>query len=76
MKQETKVALAVELFECGAPKANIARQIGVHKETVGIWLTKVEAHGLEVVLGQMNRAKKGPRRPQEIKNKIFEIPFR
>lgn len=58
MKQATKVVLAVELYENGIPKMDIARRIGVHRETVGIWLSKVELLGLEGFREQLSNAKK------------------
>jgi len=41
-KQLTKISLAWELFEQGIPKIHIAQNIGVHQETVGLWIKGVE----------------------------------
>ena len=35
--QTTKIILAWELFEQGLLKSHIAKQLGIHRETVGIY---------------------------------------
>jgi len=46
MIQVTKIVLAWELFEEGVPKNHIAKQLGIHRETVGIWIAGIVEKGL------------------------------
>lgn len=77
MKQTTKIVLAWELFEQDMPKAHIAKQLGVHRETVGIWIGGVAEKGLQAFLDTYIAAKKGERRARQVdpilKRRIWKI---
>lgn len=66
VKQTTKIVLAWELFEQGLPKSHIAKQVGVHRETVGIWITGIAQTGLQEFLETYATAKKGERKARQI----------
>lgn len=72
----TKITLCWELFETGIPKRHIASKLGVHWETVGIWIKGVQENGLLEFLDIYSRAKKGPRIKRQvdplIKNWVWE----
>lgn len=61
VKQATKIVLAWELCEEGLPKTHIAKQLGVHRETVGIWIMGIVEKGLKGFLDQYENSKKGKR---------------
>jgi transposase-like protein len=79
MKQITKIILVWELFEQGVPKAHIAKQVGVHRETVGEWIKGIVQHadGLMGFLESYENAKKGERVGRQtdaiLKRRIWEI---
>lgn len=79
VNQLTKIVLAWELFGSNIPKSHIASQIGVHRETVGIWINKISCHGLGLngFLDDYLSCKKGERRNRkldpQVKKWIFEI---
>lgn len=68
MKQTTKIILVWELFEQRVPKAHIAKQVGVHRETVGEWIKGImrHDHGLMGFLEDYEKAKKGERAKRKI----------
>ncbi len=68
MNQLTKITLAWELYEQGLPKVHIAKRLGVHRETVGLWTTQIEKNplGLEGFLDSYVKAKKGLRSKRQI----------
>lgn len=41
VNQLTKITIAWELYRSGIPKSHIAAQLGVHRETVHLWVTNV-----------------------------------
>lgn len=57
----TKITLAWELFNFSIPKRHIASQLGLHHETIGIWITEILELGLLGFLDKYQSAKKGPR---------------
>src|SRR3972149_6058070 len=44
VRQTTKIALAWDLYCQGVPKSHIAKLVGVHRETVGIWMSGIEGN--------------------------------
>ncbi|OGH30881.1 MAG: hypothetical protein A3J69_00615 [Candidatus Levybacteria bacterium RIFCSPHIGHO2_02_FULL_42_12] len=66
VKQITKIVLAWELFEQGIPKSHIASQVGVHRETVGIWITGIVEQGLKEFIDAYENAKKGERTKRQV----------
>lgn len=79
VNQITRITLAWELWENGVPKSHIASQIGIHRETVGIWIDGISRHelGLSGFLGNYLTCKKGEREKRKIdpsiKNKIWNL---
>lgn len=77
MEQITKIVLAWELFEQGLPKSHIAKQLGIHRETVGIWITGIAQTGLQEFLQEYESAKKGERKARQVdpilKRRVWEI---
>lgn len=68
MNQITKITLAWELFENGIPRNHIASQIGIHRETVGIWIDRISNHylGLAGFLDDYLSCKKGIRAKRKL----------
>jgi len=79
VNQITKITLAWELFENGVPKNHIASKIGIHRETVGIWIDRISSHslGLFGFLDDYLNCKKGEREKRKIdpsvKYKIWDL---
>ncbi len=46
MLNTTKITMAWELHEQGVPKAQIARRLDKHRETIHLWIKGVEREGL------------------------------
>lgn len=44
MQQLTKIMLALELHEKGIPKVHIASRLGIHRETVHLWIQGMQDH--------------------------------
>mgnify|MGYP001587435119 FL=1 len=63
VNQLTKITIAWELFEQKVPKAHIAEQLKVHRETIHLWITGIQENqkGLLGFLEQYIHAKKGER---------------
>ncbi len=68
MQQITKVSLAWELFEQGMPKTHIAKQLGIHRETVHLWICGIlnNPQGLMGFLDYYLVAKKGDRPKRQV----------
>ena len=47
-------------------KTRIAKRLGKHRETVHIWIKKIERHGLLGFLDQYKQAKKGERKRRQV----------
>lgn len=77
VKQITKIVLAWELSEKGLPKSHIAKQLEVHRETVGIWITGIVEQGLKEFVDTYENAKKGERKKRQVdpilKRRIWKI---
>ena len=73
----TKIVLAWELFEQGVPKAHIANQLSVNRETVHIWIKGIQEFSLLEFLEQYTDAKKGERRKRKIdgllKSRVYRL---
>lgn len=66
VKQLTKIVLAWELFERCIPKSHIAKQLGIHQETVHLWICGIQQNGLEGFIHLYEQAKKGTRTKRKI----------
>lgn len=77
VNQLTKITLAWELYESGVPKAHIAKQLGLNRETVHIWIKGIEEFGLLEFLDRYFNAKKGARAKRQIdpilKRRVWSI---
>ena len=77
--QTTKIILAWELCEQHVPKAHIAKQLEVNRDTIYEWLTRIGNHprGLSGFLEDYQKAKKGERAKRKIdgllKAKIYRL---
>jgi transposase len=58
MTNETLITLCWELYEQGIPKCHIARRLGKHRETVGIWIKDIRRYGLLGFLYKYEQANK------------------
>lgn len=57
----TKITIAWELYESGIPKSHIASRLGMHRETVHLWIRSIEEEGLLGFLDSYTNARKGER---------------
>jgi transposase len=77
MTNETLITLCWELYEQGIPLSHIGQRIGKHRETIGIWIQAIEAHGLLTFLNSYQQAKKGERKGRQvdplIKRRVWSI---
>ena len=77
VNQLTKISLAWELFECGVPKAHIASQLGVQRETVHLWVKGILKYGHLEFLDRYTKAKRVPRPGKQVdpilKRWVWEI---
>ncbi len=77
VKQITKIGLVWDLYQEGIPKARIARQLQLHRETVHLWICGIEKMGFLEFLKYYQQAKKGQRKKRQIdpllKRKIWAI---
>ena len=62
----TKITMAWELFEQGVPKAHIAKQLEVNRETVHLWICGIQSEGLLAFLESYINSKKGERLKRKI----------
>lgn len=79
MNQLTRITLAWELFSEQVPKSHIAQKLGIHRETVGLWIKEIENNplGLTGFIDGYLSAKKGERSKRKLdgllKNQIWRI---
>ena len=79
MNQITKITLAWELYEQEVPKIHIAQKLGIHRETVHLWVKGIEDNplGLLGFLENYLGAKKGPRAKRKVdgllKQRIYQL---
>ncbi len=68
VKQTTKIILAWELFEQHVPKAHIAKQLEVNRDTIYEWFARIGNHprGLSGFLGDYESSKKGTRAKRKV----------
>ncbi len=79
MNQITKITLTWDLYEQQIPKIHIAQKLGIHRETVGLWIKGIENNpkGLIGFIDNYLAAKKGERIKRKldrfIKKQILKI---
>lgn len=73
----TKITIAWELFETGVPKAHIAKQLSVNRETVHLWIARIQEEGLLTFLENYTNAKRGERLKRKIdgllKSRVYTL---
>ena len=57
---------AWELYQEGVPKTHIARRLGNHRETIHLWIGRIEREGLLPFPDRYQQAKKGPRPKRQV----------
>ena len=57
----------------GLSVSAIARQLGRHRETIGLWLKAIRIEGLPVFLDRYAAAKKGPRRVRQVPGTVKRL---
>ncbi len=77
VNQLTKITIVWEMYQSGIPKAHIASQLGINRETVHLWLKEMTEVGLLEFLDQYTKAKKGERSKRKIdgllKSRIYRL---
>ena len=66
MTNRALIVLCWELYGQGMNKSQIARQLGKHRETIGIWIRNIETYGLLSFLDRCDQAKKGERKKRQV----------
>ena len=66
MENSTLITLCWELHEQGIPNTHIAKRLGKHRETIGIWIKAIEQHGLQQFLDKYRQAKRGERKKRQV----------
>lgn len=73
----TKITIAWELFEQDVPKAHIAKQLELNRETIHLWIGHIQSEGLLSFLEGYTNAKRGERLKRKIdgllKTRIYTI---
>lgn len=77
MSNLTFITLTWELHEQGVQIQAIAQRLGKHRETISLWVKRINEVGLLSFLDEYQRAKKGPRQRRQIdpviKRWVWEI---
>jgi len=66
MQNITKITLAWELYQAGIAIGEIANQLDIHRETIGLWIKNINHLGLVPFLDNYQLAKKGQRTRRQI----------
>lgn len=73
----TKITIAWELFEQGVPKAHIAKQLALNRETIHLWICRIQRESLLVFLESYTNSKKGERLKRKIdgllKSRVYRL---
>lgn len=73
----TKITVAWELFEQGVPKAHIAKQLALNRETIHLWILRIQSESLLAFLESYTNAKKGERLKRKIdgllKSRVYRL---
>ncbi len=79
MTKLTQIALCWELHQTNTPIVTIAQTLGVHRETVGLWITRIVNHDGKIAgfLDEYTAAHTGPRKKRKldglVKHYIYTI---
>ena len=66
MQNSTLITLCWELPEQRIPKTHIAKRLGKHRETIGLWIKAIEEYELQGFLAKHQQAKKGERKRRQV----------
>lgn len=70
MNNITRIALAWELHEQGISNIKIAKHVDRHRETVGLWISRIKEVGLIAFLEEYSNSKKGERRKRKVHGQV------
>lgn len=79
MQQLTRMTIAWEMYLSGTPKAHIARELGIHRETTHLWIVGIRNHpdGLLGFMEDYLNARKGEREKRKVdgllKKRIYRL---
>lgn len=77
MNKLTKITIAWELFEQGVAQTHIAQKLKINRDTVRLWINRIEAIGLLEFLEEYGNAKKGERKKRKtdglLKARIYRL---
>ncbi len=77
MTKTGQIALSWELYQQRIPKIDIAQIVGVHRETIGIWISGIEKFGIQGYVDYYVNAKKGERKKRKVdgllKQQIYRV---
>lgn len=79
MQQLTRITIAWEMYLSKVPKAHIARELGIHRETAHLWIISIQSHpdGLLGFMEDYLNAKKGEREKRKVdgllKKRIYKL---
>jgi IS30 family transposase len=66
MENTTKIITAWELYQQNIPNTHIAKHLGKHRETIGIWIENIKHLGLDKFLNEYEQAKKKERKARQL----------
>lgn len=69
----TLIVMSWELYGQGMSKSQIAKRIGKHRETIGIWIKNIETYGLRKFLDRYEQAKKGERKKRQVNPEVKRL---
>ena len=67
------MTLAWELYRCGTPIGRIAKDIGRHRETVGLWIAGIEQMGLLAYLDGYRRGQRSSRPTRQVPVQVKKL---
>ena len=70
MQNISLITLAWELFELGIPKTHIAKRLNKNRDTILLWIKRIEEVGLIAFLEEYEQAKKGERSKRKIDGQV------
>jgi transposase len=76
MTSTAQIVMSWELHGQGMSKSQIARRLGKHRETIGIWIKSIETYGLRNFLDRYEQAKKGERKKRQVNPEVKRLVWR
>jgi hypothetical protein len=77
MNKLSQIAFAWELYKNNTPIVTISKTLGVHRETIGIWILKIKnnSFGITGFINEYINAKKGERKKRKVDKQAFIESF-